>query len=190
MKSVQIHSYGGSDLLSYQETPLPVPGEHDVLIHVHAASINSTDVAFRTGYMSAYIPLTFPVVLGLDVAGTVEAVGSAVSNLKVGAAVYARTDLYRLGGYAEYVLVTANEVALKPPSLDFIQAAYIPHAAVTAWRSLIDTADLKAGQTGLISRGRRRGRIARGPIGQKPRGECHRHRFHRQPGVPQRTGGR
>ncbi len=150
MKAVQIHSYGGSDLLSYEEVPLPVPGENDALIHVKAASINPVDVAFRSGYMTAYVPLLLPATLGMDVAGTVEAVGSAVSNLKVGDAVYARTDLFRLGGYAEYVLVTAAEVVSKPPSLDFIQAASIPHAALTAWRSLFDAADLKAGQTVLI----------------------------------------
>lgn len=150
MKAVRIHSYGGSNLLTYEDAPLPVPGDNDALIRVQAASINPVDNAFRAGYMNSFTPLTFPATLGCDVAGTIEALGSAVHNLKVGDAVYTRTDLYRLGGYAEFVLVTASEVALKPPSLDFIQAASIPHAALTAWRSLIDTAGLSAGQTVLI----------------------------------------
>jgi NADPH:quinone reductase-like Zn-dependent oxidoreductase len=150
MKAVRIHSYGESNLLSFEEAPLPVPGENDVLIRVFAASINPVDIAFRAGYMTSYVPLTFPVTLGCDVAGTIEAVGNSVHHLKVGDAVYTRTDLYRLGGYAEYVLVTAAEVALKPSSLDFIQAASLPQAALTAWRSLIDTAGLSAGQTVLI----------------------------------------
>ena len=150
MKAVRIHSYGASDLLIYEEAPMPVTGENDVLIRVQAASVNPVDAAIRAGYMSSYIPLTFPATLGCDVAGTVEALGSAVTNLKIGDAVYTRTDLFRLGGYAEYVIVTAAEVALKPASIDFIQAASLPHAALTAWRSLIDTAGLSAGQTVLI----------------------------------------
>ena len=150
MKAVRIHSYGGSDLLTYEETPKPVPGENDALIRVQAASINPVDVAFRAGYMQAYLPLTFPAILGCDVAGTVEAVGSAVTSLKVGDAVYARTELHRLGGYAEYVLITAAEVVLKPASLNFIQAASLPHASMTAYRSLIDAGGLNAGQTVLI----------------------------------------
>jgi len=150
VKAVRIHSYGASDLLIYEEAPMPVTGENDVLIRVQAASVNPVDAAIRAGYMSSYIPLTFPATLGCDVAGTVEALGSAVTNLKIGDAVYTRTDLFRLGGYAEYVIVTAAEVALKPASIDFIQAASLPHAALTAWRSLIDTAGLSAGQTVLI----------------------------------------
>lgn len=150
MKAIRIHSYGGSDLNSYEEASKPVPGENDLLIHVQATSINPADLAFRAGYMTSYYQLDFPATLGLDVAGTIEAVGSAVSSLKIGDAVYARTDLPRLGGYAEFVLVTASEVALKPKSLDFIQAASIPHTALTAWRALFDAAGLSAGQTVLI----------------------------------------
>ena len=150
MKAIQIHSYGGSDLLSYEETPLPVPGENDVLVRVQAASINPVDVAFRAGYMTTYYPLAFPATLGSDIAGTVEAVGRGVTSIKVGEAVYGRTDLNRLGGYAEYVITSASEVARKPTSLNFVQAASIPHVGVTAWRALIDTAGLKAGQTVLI----------------------------------------
>jgi NADPH:quinone reductase-like Zn-dependent oxidoreductase len=150
MKSIQIHSYGESQLLSYEDTPLPTAGDKDVLIHVKAASVNPVDVAYRAGYMATYYQLAFPAILGMDVSGTVEAAGAAVTNLKVGDEVYARTDLFRLGGYAEYVLVTAAEVALKPSSLNFIQAASIPHAGLTAWRSLFDAGGLSAGQTVLI----------------------------------------
>ena len=150
MKAVRIQSYGGSEVLSFEETPLPVPGDNDALIHVKAASINQTDIAFRSGYMASYIPLAFPITLGLDIAGIVEAVGSAVTNLRVGDPVYARMDLSHLGGYAEYAVVNAAEVVRKPDSLDYIQAASIPHAALTAWRALIDIANLTAGQRVLI----------------------------------------
>ena len=150
MKAVRIHSYGGSDLLQYEDAPQPVPGDNDALIHVQAASVNPVDLAIRAGYMASMIPFTFPITLGADIAGTVSAVGSAVRNLKVGDAVYGRTDMNRLGGYAEYVVTSASELVLKPASLDFIQAASIPVAAVTSWRSLIDAAGLQAGQTVLI----------------------------------------
>lgn len=150
MKAIRIHTFGGSDIFSHDEVPLPVPGENDALIRVQATSVNPVDVAFRAGYLNSFIPLALPATLGCDVAGTIEAVGAAVNNVKVGDAVYTRTDLYRLGGYAEYVLVTAAEVALKPQSLDFFQAAAIPHAGLTAWRSLFDAGGLTAGQTVLI----------------------------------------
>jgi NADPH:quinone reductase-like Zn-dependent oxidoreductase len=133
-----------------EEMPIPAPEMGEVLIHVEAASINPTDVAYRSGYMAPYIPLTFPATLGLDVAGTVEAVGSGVTNLKVEDPVYTRTDLTRLGGYAEYAVVAAAEVVCKPDQLDYVEAACLPHAAVTAWRSLVDAGSLKAGQTVLI----------------------------------------
>ncbi len=150
MKAVRIHSYGGSELLTYEEVAIPEPGDNDVLIHVRAASINPVDVAFRAGYMSSFIPLTFPATLGCDVSGTIAALGSGVTGLAIGDEVFARMDLHRLGGYAEYAVVTASEVAHKPARLDFIQAASIPHAGLTAWRALVDSAGLSAGQTVLI----------------------------------------
>lgn len=150
MKAVQIHAYGGSNVLSFEDVPQPVPGENDALIRVRAASVNPADIAVRAGYMANYLPFAFPFTPGFDIAGVVEAVGSEVGNLKVGDEVIARTELFRLGGYAEYVLVTATEVVAKPKQLDFVQAAALPHAALTAWRSLFDAASLARGQTVLI----------------------------------------
>jgi NADPH:quinone reductase-like Zn-dependent oxidoreductase len=150
MKAVRIHSYGDSNVMVYEETPQPVAGEKDALIRVVAASVNMVDIAIRNGYMASYLQYDFPFTPGMDVAGVVEAVGSGVSNLKVGDEVYARTELPRLGGYAEYALVSADEVVAKPKSFDFVQAAALPHAALTAWRSLFDAGGLSAGQTVLI----------------------------------------
>jgi len=149
MKAVRIHAYGMADVV-YEDADKPAPGEQDVLIRVHAAAVNPVDNAFRAGYMANYFPLALPIALGCDVAGVVEAVGSGVGQFKAGDAVYARTDLYRLGGWAEYALVSASEVAAKPASLDFQQAASLPHAALTAWRGLVDSAALSAGQRALI----------------------------------------
>lgn len=150
MKAVRIHAYGPSSALAYEDAPRPEPGEQDVLIRVQAASVNPVDLAFRAGYMTSFIPLDLPAILGCDVAGIVHAVGSGVRNLRVGEEVYARTDLNRLGGYAEYALVSAAEVVRKPITLNFTQAAALPHAALTAWRSLFDAGQLSAGQTVLI----------------------------------------
>jgi NADPH:quinone reductase-like Zn-dependent oxidoreductase len=149
LKAVRIHAYGDNGLV-YEDAPQPVVGENDVLVRVHASAVNPVDNAFRFGYMAAYVPLTFPATLGCDIAGVIESVGSGVKNFKVGDAVYGRTDLYRLGGFAEFVVIGASEIAVKPASLDFQQAAALPHTAVTSWRALVDIAGLQAGQKVLI----------------------------------------
>jgi NADPH:quinone reductase-like Zn-dependent oxidoreductase len=121
-----------------------------VLIRVHAASINRIDPVVREGYMTAWFNHTLPLTLGCDVSGTVAAVGALVTNVSVGDAVYARTDVARNGSYAEYVAVRGADVAPKPASLDHVQAAAVPHAALTAWQALLEAAELKAGQTVLL----------------------------------------
>lgn len=91
-----------------------------------------------------------PVILGWDVSGIVEEVGSRVKDFQVGDAVYSRPDLTRNGGYAEYIAIRAAEVAAKPKSIDHIAAASVPLAGLTAWQALFDQANLSAGQTVLI----------------------------------------
>jgi NADPH:quinone reductase-like Zn-dependent oxidoreductase len=148
MKAVQLHTYGGN--VSYEVISLPIAGDEDVLVRVHAAAVNPVDNAFRAGYMANYFPLSLPITLGCDISGVVESVGAHVKNFKAGDTVYGRVDLYRLGAFAEYCVLGASEVALKPTALSFQQAAALPHAALTAWRALIDTAGLTSGQRLLI----------------------------------------
>jgi NADPH:quinone reductase-like Zn-dependent oxidoreductase len=150
MKAARIHSYGGTDAFVYEDAPRPVTGDDEALVRVHATTVNPFDCAARAGYVSAYYNYTFPLILGLDVAGVVEAVGANVTSLAVGDEVYGRTDPARNGAYAEYVTVPATQLAPKPKSLDFIHAAAVPHVLVTAWLALIQTANLSAGQTILI----------------------------------------
>ena len=150
MKAVRIHSYGGPEVLRYEEAPRPAINPDDVLIKVHAAAINPVDWKVREGYLRGFIDYELPVVLGWDVSGVVEEVGGAVTDLRVGDEVYARPDIARDGAYAEYIAARASEVALKPRSLDHVQAASVPLAALTAWASLFDAADLQPGQTVLI----------------------------------------
>jgi NADPH:quinone reductase-like Zn-dependent oxidoreductase len=151
MKAVQIHSYGGSEVLVYEDIPRPEPTSTDVLIRVQAASVNPLDWKIREGYMQDMIPASLPLTLGLDVAGVVEAVGSDVNTISVGQDVYsAISDMVHFGGYAEYVVRSVDYVAPKPKTLDYVQAASVPVVAATAWQGLFDVGNLTQGQKVLI----------------------------------------
>jgi NADPH:quinone reductase-like Zn-dependent oxidoreductase len=150
MKAVRIHAYGGPDVLTYEDAPRPTAGDGEVLIRVHATSVNPFDCAVRAGYMSGYFQYNLPLILGTDVSGVVEAVGPGVTNVSPGDAVYTRAGVFRDGANAEYALAFAADVAPKPSSLDHIHAAALPHVALTAWQALFESAQLSAGQTVLI----------------------------------------
>jgi len=150
MQAVRIHSYGGPDVFAFEEAPRPAPGEGEVLIKVHATTVNPFDCAVRAGYMSGYFNHTLPLILGTDVSGIVEEVGAGVTNVAPGDSVYTRVGVFRDGAYAEYAVATASDVAFKPASLDHIHAAAIPHALLTAWQALYEIAALEPGQTVLI----------------------------------------
>src|SRR6185436_15666959 len=150
MQAVHIHDYGGLDVLHFEEAPLPVPGAGEVLIRIHATTMNPFDCAVRAGYMGQYFNYTFPLILGTDVSGVVEEVGEGVTDVSPGDVVYTRAGIYRDGAHAEYALALAADVVPKPESLDHIHAAALPHVTLTAWQGLIEFADLSAGQTVLI----------------------------------------
>jgi NADPH:quinone reductase-like Zn-dependent oxidoreductase len=150
MQAVRIHAYGGPEVLRYESVPIPTPQSDDVLIRVHAAAVNPFDWQVRAGYFQSWFQHTLPLTLGWDVSGVVEATGADVHNVQVGESVYARPDSNRDGSYAEYVVVRASEVVPKPQSLDHLHAAAVPQAALVAWKSLFDAANLAAAQTVLI----------------------------------------
>jgi NADPH:quinone reductase-like Zn-dependent oxidoreductase len=150
MNAVRISTFGGLETMSYQTAPRPEAGEGQVLIRIQATSVNPVDNAIRAGYMAGYFTPNFPYTLGMDVAGTVAAVGQGVKNFSIGDAVFGRTELGRDGSYAEYVALPAEEVVAIPHSLNFIHAAALPHVSLTAWRGLVDAANLQAGQKVLI----------------------------------------
>jgi NADPH:quinone reductase-like Zn-dependent oxidoreductase len=150
MKAVRIHAYGSSDVLVYEDAPRPTAGEGEVLIRVHATSVNPFDCAVRAGYVAAYFSHTLPLIVGTDVSGVIEAVGAGVTDFALGDRVYARGGVTRDGANAEYVAVPASDVAAKPQSLDHTESAAIPHAILTAWQALIELANLSKGQTVLI----------------------------------------
>jgi NADPH:quinone reductase-like Zn-dependent oxidoreductase len=150
MKAVRVHEYGGPEVLKYEDAPRPQAGPGEVLIRVHASSVNPVDWKVRAGYLKQMLNYKMPMIPGWDVSGVVEAVGPGAGRLKRGDEVYSRPDLSRDGAYAEYVTVKESEVALKPTSIDHATAAAIPLAALTAWQALYDAAKISAGQTLLI----------------------------------------
>ncbi len=150
MKAVRIHSYGGPDVLVYGEAPRPQPAAKEVLVRVHAAAVNPVDWKIREGYLREMLHHTFPLVMGWDVSGTVEALGPGVERFRVGDEVFSRPDILRDGAYAEYVVIRETEVAFKPRSIDHLHAAGIPLAGITAWKSLIEAAGVTPGQRVLI----------------------------------------
>ncbi|MEH6641021.1 NADP-dependent oxidoreductase [Vreelandella glaciei] len=147
MKAVQLHSFGGPEVLRYEDTPRPEVQAGEVLIQVHAASLNPPDLYLRDGYRALppeWQPSpNFPLILGTDVSGVVAAVGYEVSEVSVGDHVFAMVrfpeDLMTgSGAYAEYVSVPESQLALKPKSISHVEAAGAPMSLLTAWQFLVD----------------------------------------------------
>ena len=156
MKAVRIHKYGGPEVLHYEDAPRPEPQAGEVLVRVHAAGVNPIDWNVREGHMKDFWPHKFPLILGWDLSGVVEELGpgpAAAGRFKIGDEVYSVPDPTRNGAYADYIVVRESELALKPNSLHHIRAAAVPLAALTAWQSLFDTAQLEPGQRVLIHAG-------------------------------------
>ncbi|WLI09006.1 MULTISPECIES: NADP-dependent oxidoreductase [Pseudomonas] len=152
MKAFFIDRYGKRNG-AMGEVPEPVVGEHDVLVRIHAASVNPLDSKIRAGEFKLILPYALPLVLGNDLAGVVVGIGSAVSRFKAGDEVYARPPDGRIGTFAERIAVNEHALALKPTNLDMLQAASIPLIALTAWQALVETAQVKPGQKVLIHAG-------------------------------------
>ena len=152
MKAVQVHNYGGPEVLRLEDAPRPTPESGELLVKVYAASVNAIDWKARAGYVKQVFPLPLPYIPGWDVSGIVEATGPGATKFKKGDEVYAVPDGARSGKgtYAEYVVVKETEAALKPKSIDHIHAAAIPVVALTAWQALFDQAGLSKGQKILI----------------------------------------
>jgi NADPH:quinone reductase-like Zn-dependent oxidoreductase len=148
MKAIRIHNYGGPEVLRYEDVAVPAPGAGDLLIKIRAASVNPLDWKTRAGYLKDFFPHSLPFIPGWDGSGVVEAVGSGVTKFKQGDEVYAKTN--RDGTYAEYAIFAETEAALRPMSVDPVQAAAIPVVALTAWQALFERARLGGGQKILI----------------------------------------
>jgi NADPH:quinone reductase-like Zn-dependent oxidoreductase len=151
MRAAVIEGYGGVDRLEIREVEKPVPGPGQLLVRVRATSVNPLDWKMRKGRMRWMKPARFPLILGYDVAGEVEAIGAEVTHFEPGDAVHAYTA--QGGGYAEYALVREEEAAPKPASLSFEEAAAVPVAALTALQALRDKGELAPGERLLVNGG-------------------------------------
>lgn len=142
-RKVVIHAAGGHDQLKLEETSVPAPGPGQVRIDVRAIGVNYADAIIRMGlYASAKEYVGWPITPGFEVAGTIGAVGEGVSDLAVGAPVFAVT---RFGGYASHVVVDRAYVFDKPVALSFEQAAALPTVYMTAWYALFELAHPRGG---------------------------------------------
>jgi len=153
MMAARLHAYGDLNMVKMEEVVVPPLGARDVLIRVAAASVNPLDVKLVGGSLAGYFPLTFPYVLGTDLAGTIEQVGAAVSGWKAGDKVIGRADPVAGGAFAPLTVLPATHIAAAPASLPLEEAAALPTTAGTAWQALFETADLQRGQTVLIHAG-------------------------------------
>lgn len=154
MKAIVLTGYGKTEeVVELRELPDPEFGPNDVLIDVHAASVNPIDFKVQQGAMKSIRKLSFPAVMGFDVSGVVQAVGARVSKFKIGDAVFSRVASDRMGTFAERVASDEKYVAMKPANISHQEAAAIPLVALTTWQALFDRAGLKAGQKVLIHAG-------------------------------------
>ena len=135
------------------EVPAPAVGPHDVLVEVHASSVNVLDSKISAGEFKLILPYSLPLILGNDLAGVVIEVGSKVTRFQPGDEVYARPPQTRIGTFAELIAVHEHAIALKPANTSMAQAASLPLVALTAWQVLVDTARLQKGQKVLIHAG-------------------------------------
>ena len=155
MRTIVYEQYGSPDVLKLKDAPKPMPTENEVLIKIRATALNAADwhmlradpflVRFEAGLFAPKRQ-----VLGADIAGQVEAVGSAVTQFKPGDEVYGEIAAYRWGGLADYVCATEVCLAPKPTNLTFEEAAAVPMAALTALQALRDKGNVQAGQKVLI----------------------------------------
>ncbi len=151
MNAFTIDQYGPPTAFSATKLSTPLLGAKEVLIKVHAAGFNPLDYKVRRGDLKSVIRISFPKVLGSDVAGTVMGVGSEVTTLQPNDEVYAMLPAPHFGGYAEYVAVDAKHIALKPKNLSFEEASSIPIAGLTAWQALRTKGNITQGSRVLIN---------------------------------------
>jgi NADPH:quinone reductase-like Zn-dependent oxidoreductase len=147
MKAARVLQFGPPSVITNDELPKPEPASGQLLVRVKAAGVGHWDALVREGKVELQ-PL--PIILGSELSGIVEAIGPEVSRFKLGDEVYGATNEQFSGAYAEYALPLARMMALKPKTLNFVQAASVPIVVVTAWQMIFDYAHATAGQTVLI----------------------------------------
>ncbi len=153
MKAIVIEQYGSADQLKEKDMPLPELKDHQVLVELHATSINPVDWKVREGYLASMLPFTFPAILGWDAAGIISKIGKGVHDFQVGDKVFARPATNNRGTYAEFAAIDEHLLAKMPNNTTFEEAAAIPLAGETAWVALVEKANIKKGDRVLIHAG-------------------------------------
>jgi len=153
MKAFIIDSYGTKTPVRAADVPVPDVGPGDVLVKVVAAGVNPLDSKIKAGEFKIPLPYKLPLILGNDVAGVVERIGSDVRTFAVGDRVYARPSKDRIGTFAEYIAITEADLARVPTSISMTEAASLPLVALTAWQALVVRANVQPGQKVLIHAG-------------------------------------
>jgi alcohol dehydrogenase len=153
MLAVRIHEYGGPEVLRLEEVEKPTPGPRDLLVRVRATAVNPVDWKFRSGGQRNIAPFKLPWILGLDVSGVVEAVGSKVQKFKVGDEIWSSPRHTRPGTYAEYTCIDEREAAFKPKNITHEEAASIPLVGLTAYQCVVEKGRLQKGQRVLVQAG-------------------------------------
>jgi alcohol dehydrogenase len=153
VKAALINRYGSNDVVTVADIDMPAMSDTDLLVRVHAASVNPVDIKTRAGKLKTLFKYRLPLVLGNDLAGVVFDVGAQVTRFKKGDAVYARVDKNRIGTFAEFAAVPERAVALKPTNVTFEEAASLPLVSLTAWQALVEIGRLAANQRVLIHAG-------------------------------------
>ena len=148
VRALLLTQYGGPAALNISTVETPTAGAGQVLVRVHASGVNGLDWKVREGYVKDAFPLQLPTVLGIELAGVVEAVGPGVTRLRTGDRVMGA--LGGLGAYADLVAVSEENLSLVPDALSFVEAAALPVAAVAAWQSLHFAGPIQAGQRVLV----------------------------------------
>jgi NADPH:quinone reductase-like Zn-dependent oxidoreductase len=151
MKAVRFHEYGDPDVLRYEDVEVPVPAPDEVRIRVAGTSFNPVEAGIRGGFLREAFPVALPHVPGIDVAGTIDAVGANVTGRRIGDRVIGFLPMLADGAAAEYVVAPARILAEAPASIPLADAAALPEAGLTAWQSLFEHAKLRAGQRLLVN---------------------------------------
>ena len=151
MKAIRYQEYGEPSVLRYQDAERPEPAAGEVLVQVAATSFNPVDAGIRAGYLRQVFPISLPHIPGIDVAGTVVALGAGVTGWAVGDQVIGFLSMVSDGAAAEFVTAPAEVLAPAPTTIPLAHAAAIPAAAQTAWQALFDHAGLRSGQRVLIN---------------------------------------
>lgn len=146
MRAIQVHDYGGPEVLVLEQVAQPEPKAGEVLVKVKAAGVNPADWKRRAGLYKQFMALSFPWTPGLDGAGIVEATGEGVTAYRKGQEIYGLLT----GAYAEYAVAQTSDIQPKPAHITFEQAASVPVGALTAWQSVIEVAQVQSGQRVLV----------------------------------------